>query len=70
MRGEGVRRLSIAAGALLSAGWFLFAFIASEYFTKMDAYGWMVSLLGIIGFFGVGWVLVQGTAWVVDGFRQ
>ena len=71
MKSEGIRRLSILLGILGSIGWIIFVFISSNGYSGLLTFTiriWMIVIAGIPVCFFAFFGLVQGMAWVFEGF--
>jgi len=67
---EGMRRLGIALGVVASVTWVIFVMHASNGFTRIEGWGWVIFLIGIPTCFGLVVLVIWGIDWVISGFRQ
>lgn len=67
---EGVRRLALLLGMIGSTAWLIFAAFVTQFFTQCDGSGWAVFFVGMGICFLFPFLVVQGTAWVIRGFRE
>ena len=67
---EGVRRLSLFSGGVVTFLWVGFIFLVSEGFTDLRGEGWAFFVGGLPVSFLVPFAFVRAAAWVVSGFTD
>ncbi len=65
---EGVRRLSLLAGAIGAFLWFAYVFMETKGFGNLEPKGWPIFMGGLVVCFVGPFVFVRAAGWVVDGF--
>ena len=66
---EGVRRLSIFAGSIITLLWLVY-FFRNATFDGTDPTDWLFFIVITVGFFFFGLALVRAVAWVIQGFTR
>ena len=67
---QGVRRLSLFAGAIGAFLWFAYVFLESNAFSRIKPDEWLIVIGGLVVCFLVPFVFVRAAAWVVGGFTE
>ncbi|HEV8342348.1 MAG TPA: hypothetical protein VGR30_08255 [Candidatus Binatia bacterium] len=65
-----MRRLGVAVGTIVAITWIIFILAASNGLERVEPSGWMIFLIGIPTYFGLGFLLIWGVDRVAAGFRQ
>jgi hypothetical protein len=67
---EGMRRLAIILGIVVSAAWIIITAVESNGFDHMERHEWVIFVIGIQICFGLGFGAIWAIDWVISGFRE
>ena len=62
-------RLCHRAGIFFAVIWWMYALLATAFFTRIDGAGLIVYLLGLPVCYALGYYLVRGVAWLILALR-
>jgi hypothetical protein len=68
---KGINRLAVVLGSISAAGLFVFAMLATEFFSRVrEDFHWDRFVESLLAFFFLPFLLVHAIGWVVRGFQE